>query len=69
MSEARRFLQRLHNPVSIGLCRSRSSTAKCPHLALLEDEFIRPGDARRTRQPSAARRRFGGVDQTKEQHA
>ena len=67
MSEARRFLQRLHNLFRPGSAESQVEREVSSHLALLEDEFSRQGmsadDAR-----LAARRRFGGVDQTKEQH-
>ena len=67
MSEARRFLQRLHNLFRPGSAESQVDREVSAHLALLEDEFIRQGmsvDQARL----AARRRFGGVDQTKEQH-
>ena len=67
MSEARRFFQRLYYLFRPGSAESQLDREVSAHLALLEDEFIRQGmsveEAR-----LAARRRFGGVDQTKEQH-
>ena len=67
MSEARRFVQRLYYLFRPGSAESLLDREVSAHLALLEDEFIRQGmsvDEARL----AARRRFGGVDQTKEQH-
>src|SRR6478735_241950 len=67
MSEARRFLQRLYNVFRPGSAGSQLDRELSTHLALLEDDFIRQvmpvGQA-----GLAGRRRFGGVDQPKEQH-
>ena len=67
MSEARRFLQRLYNVFRPGSAGSQLDRELSTHLALLEDDFIRqemPVD----QAGLAGRRRFGGVDQPKEQH-
>ena len=67
MSEARRFFQRLYNLFRSGSAESQVDRELSAHLALLEDEFVRQGmsvDQARL----AARRRFGGIDQAKEQH-
>ena len=67
MSEARRFLQRLYNVFRPRSAGSKLDRELSTHLALLEDDFIRqemPVD----QAGLAGRRRFGGVDQPKEQH-
>src|SRR5207247_2576716 len=67
MSALRRFLLRLHNFLRPGRTEPDLAREVASHLALLEDEFIRrgmtPEEAR-----LAARRAFGGVEQTKELH-
>src|SRR2546427_4141458 len=67
MSALRQFLQRLHNFVRPGRPEPDLAREVASHLGLLEDEFIRrgmtPEEAR-----LAARRTFGGVEQTKGLH-
>ena len=65
MSALRRFLLRLHNFLRPGRTEPDLAREVASHLTLLEDEFIRrgmtPEEAR-----LAAKRAFGGVEQTKE---
>jgi predicted permease len=65
MSAFRRFLLRLFNVFRPGRTEADLAREMTSHLGLLEDEFIRrgltPEEAR-----LAARRAFGGVEQTKE---
>jgi putative ABC transport system permease protein len=67
MSVLRRFLLRLYNVLRPGRTEPDLARELTSHLGLLEDEFIRrgltPEEAR-----LAARRAFGGVEQTKEFH-
>src|SRR5947208_16480567 len=65
MSRWRRFFLRLSNVFRSGRAEPELAREVASHLALVEDEFQRrgmtPEDAR-----LAARRAFGGVEQTKE---
>src|SRR4029453_14565533 len=65
MTPIRRFVLRLLSFVRPGAAEAELSREIQAHLQLLEDEFVSTGmprdDARR-----AARRAFGGVEQTKE---
>jgi predicted permease len=67
MGAIRRFLLRLYNLLRPGQAEQQLAREIAAHLTLLEDEFQRrglsPEDAK-----VAARRSFGGVDQTKEVH-
>jgi putative ABC transport system permease protein len=67
MSLLRRGLLRLYNVIRPGRAEQQLKREIDAHLALLEEDFRRrglpPEEAR-----AAARRAFGGVDQTKEQH-
>src|SRR5437773_11372668 len=63
----KRFFLRILNAVLPGRADDRLAREVASHLALLEDDFQRrgmtPEDAR-----FAARRAFGGVEQTKDRH-
>ena len=67
MSTLRRFLARLGNVLRPGRSEPDLAREVAAHLSLLEDDFVRrgltPEEAR-----LAARRAFGGVEQTKELH-
>src|SRR5436309_1599737 len=67
MSALRRFLLRLHNFLRPARTEPDLAREVASHLGLLEDEFVRrgmtPEEAR-----LAAKRAFGGVEQTKELH-
>src|SRR5207245_74730 len=67
MSRWRRFFLRLSNVLRSGRAEPDLAREVASHLALLEDDFksrgMTPEDAR-----LAARRAFGGVEQTKDRH-
>ncbi|HEY2940865.1 MAG TPA: ABC transporter permease [Vicinamibacteria bacterium] len=67
MSALRRFLLRLHNFLRPGRAEPDLAREVASHLGLLEDELIRRGAAPEEAR-LAARRAFGGVEQTKELH-
>jgi predicted permease len=67
MSALRRFLLRLHNFLRPGRTEPDLAREVASHLTLLEDEFIRRGMTSEEAR-LAAKRAFGGVEQTKELH-
>ena len=67
MAYLRRWLRRLANAIGHGRAEPELAREIAAHLALLEEEFVRRGlthDEARL----AARRAFGGVEQTKDRH-
>jgi predicted permease len=67
MSAFRRFLLRLYNVLRPGRTERDLDRELAAHLALLEDDFVRRGMTRDEAR-LAARRTFGGVEQTKERY-
>ena len=67
MASLRQFISRLLSPFRNGSSERDLNREIESHLQLLEDEFVAKGMSRADAQ-LAARRAFGGVDQTKERH-
>ena len=67
MTEIRRFLARLLTTIHLRRAETELAREINAHLRLLEDEHVAKGLSREDAR-LAARRAFGGVEQTKEHH-